>query len=126
MFVSSYGVSPYYSGYFFKFILVANALLNYQSYAEIIRDKEGTPLELIHMLNSEVYAEQLPNRNEILYRYYPSGGKERVLKPENVLHIKFFSLDGITGCTLSSLKREIESQEFGKRLVTDFLEEAST
>nr|WGE00924.1 phage portal protein [Bacillus velezensis] len=36
-------------------------------------------------------------------------------------HIKFFSLDGITGMgPLSSLKREIESQEFGKRLVTDF------
>ncbi|WP_102422289.1 phage portal protein [Bacillus amyloliquefaciens] len=113
--------NDYYSGYFFKFILVANAIMNGQSYAEIIRDKEGTPLELIHMLNSEVYAEQLPNRNEILYRYYPSGGTERVLKPENVLHIKFFSLDGITGMSpLSSLKHEIESQEAGKRLVTDF------
>ncbi|MED1122444.1 phage portal protein [Bacillus atrophaeus] len=113
--------NDYYSGYFFKFILVANALMNGQSYAEIIRDKEGTPLELIHMLNSEVYAEQMPNRNEILYRYYPSGGTERVLKPENVLHIKFFSLDGITGMSpLSSLKHEIESQESGKRLVTDF------
>nr|WP_241739760.1 phage portal protein [Bacillus vallismortis] len=113
--------NDYYSGYFFKFILVANALMNGQSYAEIIRDKEGTPLELIHMRNSEVYAEQLQDRNEILYRYYPSGGKERVLKPENVLHIKFFSLDGITGMSpLSSLKHEIESQEAGKRLVTDF------
>ncbi|WP_231834078.1 phage portal protein [Bacillus subtilis] len=113
--------NDYYSGYFFKFILVANALMNGQSYAEIVRDKEGTPLELIHLLNSEVYAEQLQDRNEILYRYYPSGGKERVLKPENVLHIKFFSMDGITGMSpLSSLKHEIESQEAGKRLVTDF------
>ncbi|MEC1436548.1 phage portal protein [Bacillus spizizenii] len=113
--------NDYYSGYFFKFILVANALMNGQSYAEIVRDKEGTPLELIHLLNSEVYAEQLQDRNEILYRYYPSGGKERVLKAENVLHIKFFSMDGITGMSpLSSLKHEIESQEAGKRLVTDF------
>lgn len=113
--------NDYYSGYFFKFILVANALMNGQSYAEIVRDKEGTPLELIHLLNSEVYVEQLQDRNEILYRYYPSGGKERVLKPENVLHIKFFSMDGITGMSpLSSLKHEIESQEAGKRLVTDF------
>lgn len=113
--------NEYYSGYFFKFILVANALLNGQSYAEIRRDSEGTPLELIHLLNSEVYAEQLKDRNEIVYRYYPSGGKERTLKPENVLHIKFFSLDGITGVgPLYSLKHEVESQEAGKRLVTDF------
>nr|WGD65453.1 phage portal protein [Bacillus subtilis] len=114
--------NDYYSGYFFKFILVVQRSNEwYQSYAEIVRDKEGTPLELIHLLNSEVYAEQLQDRNEILYRYYPSGGKERVLKPENVLHIKFFSMDGITGMSpLSSLKHEIESQEAGKRLVTDF------
>ncbi|MDA7025045.1 phage portal protein [Bacillus sp. CLL-7-23] len=113
--------NEYYSGYFFKYILVANALINGQSYAEIIRDKEGNPLELIHLLNSEVYVEQLEDRNEILYRYYPSGGKERTLKPENIIHLKFFSLDGITGIgPLSSLKHEVQSQEAGKRLVTDF------
>ncbi|MEH7296614.1 phage portal protein [Bacillus sp. FSL W7-1034] len=113
--------NEYYSGYSFKYILVANALLNGQSFAYIKRDKDGTPWELIHMLNSEVSVDQIKGRNDIVYRYYPSDGKETTLKPSDVLHIKFSSLDGVNGKSLlSCLKHELESQEAGKRLVTDF------
>ncbi|MFS0510533.1 phage portal protein, partial [Bacillus altitudinis] len=113
--------NEYYSGYSFKYILVANALLNGQSFAYIKRDKDGTPWELIHMLNSEVSVDQIKGRNDIVYRYYPSDGKEAILKPSDVLHIKFSSLDGVNGKSLlSCLKHELESQEAGKRLVTDF------
>ncbi|MGG0491351.1 phage portal protein [Bacillus pumilus] len=113
--------NEFYSGYSFKYILVANALLNGQSFAYIKRDKDGTPWELIHMLNSEVSVDQIKGRNDIVYRYYPSDGKETILKPSDVLHIKFSSLDGVNGKSLlSCLKHELESQEAGKRLVTDF------
>ncbi len=107
--------NEFYSGYFLKFILVANALLNAQSYAEIIRDSDGNPLDLVHLRNSEVSYDQPNGTNEIIYTYTPSNGKQRIIKRENMLHIKFFSLNGITGVSpLSSLKREIESQEAGK------------
>ncbi|MDI6647764.1 phage portal protein [Bacillus altitudinis] len=113
--------NEYYSGYSFKYILVANALFNGQSFAYIKRDKDGTPWELIHMLNSEVSVDQVKGRNDIVYRYYPADGKEAILKPTDVLHIKFSSLDGVNGKSLlSCLKHELESQEAGKRLVTDF------
>ncbi|WP_404482828.1 phage portal protein [Bacillus velezensis] len=113
--------NEFYSGYFLKFILVANALLNGQSYAEIIRDSDGSPLDLVHLRNSEISYDQPNGTNEIIYTYTPGNGKQRIIKRENMLHIKFFSLNGITGISpLSSLKREIEGQEAGKRLYVDF------
>ncbi|MBT2627172.1 phage portal protein [Bacillus sp. ISL-32] len=113
--------NQFYPGYFLKFILVANALLNDQSYAEIIRDSDGNPLDLVHLRNSEVSYDQPNGTDEIVYTYTPRNGKQRIIKKENMLHIKFFSLNGITGISpLRSLKREIDSQEAGKKLYVDF------
>src|SRR5699024_9012786 len=36
-----------YNGYQFKFIMVANALLNGEAFAQILRDDRGHPLELV-------------------------------------------------------------------------------
>ncbi|MFP3453401.1 phage portal protein [Bacillus sp. SIMBA_154] len=117
--------NTYYSGFSLKYITVANALLNGQSFIEIMRDRHGNPIELIALRNSEVRIDQPKDLNEIVYYHNPIKSKknssERKIPADNMLHIKFFTLDGITGRSpLESLKYEIESQEAGKKLYIDF------
>lgn len=122
--------NSYYSGFSLKYITVANALLNGQSFIEIMRDRHGNPIELIALRNSEVRIDQPKDLNEIVYYHNPIKSKtnssERMIPADNILHIKFFTLDGITGRSpLESLKYEIESQEAGKKLYIDFFKKGT-
>ncbi|RRJ49729.1 phage portal protein, partial [Pseudomonas aeruginosa] len=60
--------NPYLDAWHFKYIIVANMLLNGNSYIEIVRDKNNTPIELYHMQNSAVSIEQVDDK--ILKMYY--------------------------------------------------------
>src|SRR5690625_7277635 len=65
-----------YNRYQFKFIMVANALLNGKPFAEILRDKKGIPVELVHLPNSVVV---LKINQETGYRllYFFNDGKKQ-------------------------------------------------
>ena len=45
--------NPYLDAWHFKYIIVANMLLNGNSYVEIVRDDKGQPIELYHMQNTQ-------------------------------------------------------------------------
>lgn len=123
--------NSYYSGLSLKFITVANALLNGQSFIEIMRDRNGDPVQLIALRNSEIRIDQPKDLNEIVYYHNPiksakHSSSERMIPADNMLHIKFFTLDGITGRSpLESLKYEIESQEAGKKLYIDYFKKGA-
>lgn len=103
-------------GWHFKFSLAVNMLLNGNSFAEIKREGEKVhALELIP--NSLVSMKQKENGQ----LYYEVGEKKRSVKPENILHFKYFTQDGLTGLSpLYALRDEIQIQKAGNRTLFNF------
>lgn len=122
--LSLFNVKPnqYYTAYQLKFILVANALLNGQSYAEIVRSPRGVPIAIYHINNSKVtYKQDETTGYQLIYEYQESPGKLRKIPKENILHMKFFSLDGIKGeSPLLSLEDDLTTQKNSKRFLSNF------
>lgn len=113
-----------YSGGTLKFILVANALLNGESFCEIIK-KDGRLLALNHLPNSCVTVKRDDTTRYNLEYHIETKTKTktsiRKLKPENVLHFKFFTLDGIVGYSpLRSLRDDLSMQKDSKRFLSNF------
>lgn len=98
--------NPYLDAWHFKYIIVANMLLNGNSYIEIVRDKNNTPIELYHMQNSAVSIEQVDDK--IKYNYIDEVDGHVQLDTEDVLHFRMFTLDGFNGYSpLFALANEI-------------------
>lgn len=114
--------NEFYTGYQLKFILIANALLNGQSFAEIIRSPNGKPVALYHLLNSKVgYKQNASTGYKLVYEYTETEKKTRQIAAENILHLKFFSLDGIEGRSpLISLEDDLSTQGNSKRFLSNF------
>lgn len=110
----------HYSGGTLKFILTANALLNGESFCEIIR-KNGEVRALAHIPNSQVSVLCNEETNyQIIYEIYNDKNK-RKLKAEDILHFKFFTLDGLKGISpLTSLKDDLSMQKDSKRFLSNF------
>ena len=98
-------------GWHFKFSLAANMLLNGNSFAEIIRE-DGKVKELHLLPNSSVTVKQ----NDSGKVSYQIGDKKRKKAPEDVLHFKYFTQDGLTGLSpLYALKDEVKIQKAGNK-----------
>ncbi|MEZ0117822.1 UNVERIFIED_ORG: HK97 family phage portal protein [Heyndrickxia coagulans] len=106
-------------GWHFKFALAANMLLNGNSYARIIRDKQGNPLRLDFLPVSSVSITS--DGWSITYTYRDDDGKQIKLSQNDVLHFKFVSYDGLTGISpLFALKKEIQMQTAGNNTLLSF------
>ena len=110
-----------YSGGTLKFILTANALLNGESFCEVVRRK-GEIVAFYHLRNSQVTVKMDAETNyKLVYLVHDDKGKERKLSPKDILHFKFFSLDGIRGVSpLKSLKHDLSMQDDSKRFLANF------
>jgi HK97 family phage portal protein len=94
----------------------AHCLLRGNSYAEIIFDNRGAPVELIPMHPDYVAVVRFAGTRRIAYDYSdPNTGSTRRLLAEEVLHLKDRSDDGIVG--KSRLARARES--FGTSLAVE-------
>lgn len=111
-----------YNGYLFKFILVANALLNGEAFAQILRDKKGRPVELLFRPNNSVIVKMDKDTNYNLeYWVRIDAPRDLYVPPKDMLHIKFFSVDGIRGRSpLHSLKHDLNTQEDSKKFMSRF------
>ena len=124
-FLSIINVRPndYYTGYMFKFVMVANALLNGQSFAEVVRSPGGKVVALYHLLNSSVVFKQDASTNyKLVYTHKETGSNvERKIPSDNIIHLKFFSLDGINGVSLlRSLSDDMSTQTNSKKFLANF------
>src|SRR5699024_3331256 len=95
-----------YNGYLFKFILVANALLNGEAFAQIIRDRKGNPTELLFRPNNSVVVKMDKDTNYNL-EYWVRIDAPRALyvAPKDMIHISFslwMVSEGEVHCTHSS------------------------
>lgn len=112
-----------YSGGTLKFIITANALLNGESFCEVIRNEKGNPYALNHLPNSKVQVKMDESTNYRLKYHvtYGTGTKVKKLTPADILHFKFFTLNGINGVSpLKSLKDDLSMQKDSKRFLANF------
>lgn len=110
-----------YSGGTLKFILMANGLLNGQSFCEIKRDRKGKVIGFYHLPNSCVVIKKDETTKYKLVYEVTNVDKKRVLKPSDILHFKFFTLDGLHGVSpLKSLKHDLSMQNDSKRFLANF------
>lgn len=111
-----------YSGGTLKFILTANALLNGESFCEILRKPSGAVMALNHINNSVVTIKQNKETGyRIVYDIVNRDGNIRSVPSDNMLHFKFFTIDGIKGVSpLDSLKDDLSMQKDSKRFLANF------
>ncbi|MGV3043376.1 phage portal protein [Staphylococcus rostri] len=117
--------NAFYNGYIFKLVVFANALLTSHGYIEILRDKKGEPCDLIFRKTSEIELKMHKNGTYYYnFKQVPENGKsiERNIKFEDLIDIKFYSMDGINGLSLlDTLSRTIDSDNNGKDFLNNFL-----
>lgn len=103
-------------GWHLKFALAANMLLNGNSFAEVKRNANS--IQGIELLpNSSVTVTQADN-GELRYSI---GDKKRYVRPENILHFKYFTQDGLTGLSpLYALNEELDIQKSGNKMLKNF------
>ncbi|MCC2248851.1 phage portal protein [Virgibacillus sp. AGTR] len=112
----------FYSGSTLKFILAANALLNGESFCEIVRGDKQKVIALYHLSNSRVTVRQDSTTNyNLVYEVSDENGKIRRLQRTDILHFKFFTIDGINGVSpLKALKDDLSMQKDSKRFLANF------
>jgi HK97 family phage portal protein len=93
----------------------ANCLLRGNSYAEIIRDGRGAPVELVPFHPDLVSVVTLRATGRTAYDVsYPSGGTRRILS-DDMLHLRDRSDDGVIGKSRLARAREV----FGSALAVE-------
>ncbi|MCD8914262.1 phage portal protein [Staphylococcus simulans] len=110
----------YYNGYVLKYITMMNALLTNHGYIKIERNPQGGIYELYHVKTSNCRLAQDKRTGE--YYYEVSNGGDIMKVPyQDILDIKPFSTDGLTGLSvLEALRDDINNQVFSKRFFTNF------
>lgn len=100
--------------------LISNALLNNNSYAQIVRN--NNLIEEIRFLNtSQVTVLESENGEKLGYKVMQKNGKTIELNDDEMIHIKALSIDGKVGISpLYSLKPEISMLKNGNSLLNSF------
>ncbi|WP_236166378.1 phage portal protein [Pseudomonas juntendi] len=93
---------------FLKFVVV-NMALRGNAFALIERNVHGDPIGLIPLDGRMV---SIDTDDDLLYMVTPSKGDRFPVSPENMLHFKLFSMDGITG--LSPIEHQAETMGLAK------------
>ena len=113
-------------GWHFKFIIIANMLLNGQSFVEIVRDKNGFPTSFYFVHNDLVGLEEV--NGEVMYNVSEDahGNAERKTG-DDILHFRYITLDGYTGYSpLYALMHEIGISQGSKSFLRNFFDNGGT
>lgn len=93
---------------FLKFVVV-NMALKGNAFALIERNREGTPIGLVPLAIDSV---TINTDDDLIYWVQPKGSEPFPVSPENMLHFRIFSRDGITG--LSPIEYQAETMGLAK------------
>lgn len=114
--------NPFTSAFHFKFALAANMLLNGNSYARIKRLPSGQPYELEFIPVSTMTVEMTDQTIE--YIYQSENGQQHKLDKDDILHFKYFSVDGLSGISpLLALKKETAMIDAGNNTLLNFFKQ---
>lgn len=114
--------NDYMSARDFKYAMVANLLLTGNSYARILRsDRRNKPMSLVLLRPSWVTLEIDDSTQAIRYYIQDNAHDPYYLEPDDILHVKFLSTNGLIGASpLYSLVDEVTLQKQGNKLLNDF------
>lgn len=87
-------------------MLIGHCLLRGNGYAEIVRADNGALLELIPLHPDQVSVWRIPKTRQIVYDVTDLDGRRRRLLPEQMLHLRDRSDDGIIGKSRLQRTRE--------------------
>src|SRR5699024_3286618 len=92
------------------------------AFAQILRDRKGNPTELLFRPNNSVVVKMDKDTNYNLeYWVRIDAPRDLYVAPKDMIHIKFFSVDGIRGRSpLHSLKHDLNTQEDSKKFMSRF------
>lgn len=93
---------------FLKFVVV-NMALKGNAFALIERNRNGEAIGLVPLSIDSV---TIDTDEDLLYWVQPKGGTRFPVSPENMLHFKIFSMDGIVG--LSPIEYQAETMGLAK------------
>ncbi|WP_447742402.1 phage portal protein [Pseudomonas laurentiana] len=93
---------------FLKFVVV-NMALRGNAFALIERNIHGEPIGLVPLHWRSV---KIDTEDDLIYWVTPSEGEAFPVSPENMLHFKLFSLDGVVG--LSPIEHQAETMGLAK------------
>lgn len=93
---------------FLKFVVV-NMALKGNAFALIERNRNGEAIGLVPLAIDSV---TIDTDEDLLYWVQPKGGDRFPVSPENMLHFKIFSMDGIVG--LSPIEYQAETMGLAK------------
>ncbi|WP_323151438.1 phage portal protein [Pseudomonas glycinae] len=93
---------------FLKFVVV-NMALRGNAFALIERNRNGDPIGFVPLRFDTV---TIDTEDDLFYLVTPSEGDPYPVSPENMLHFKLFSLDGIVG--LSPIEYQAETMGLAK------------
>lgn len=113
-------------GWHFKFIIIANMLLNGQSFVEILRDDNGFPNGFYFLHNDLVGLEE--KDGEVIYNISEDvTGNAVKLTSDDILHFRYITLDGYVGYSpLYSLAHEIGISQGSKSFLRNFFDNGGT
>lgn len=108
------------SGRDLKFALAVKMLLSGNSFALI------TDNGFQFVPNSQMTVQQDDVTGQLTYIYTPNGQRSRQIAPDNILHFKCFSQDGVSGISpLYALQDEVALQKKGNNLLKGFFDSPS-
>jgi HK97 family phage portal protein len=82
-------------------------------YSEIIRDRFANPVELKILPEWEI-TPKLTARGRLYYEHV-ANQEQRVILPENMIHLKNVNTNGITGMSMASIQREALANALAKQ-----------
>lgn len=114
--------NDYMSARDFKYSMAANLLLTGNGYARILRsNRRNKPMSLVLLKPSWVTLEVDDDTQAIRYNIQDNTHNPYYLEPEDILHVKFLSTNGLVGASpLYSLVDEVTLQKQGNKLLNDF------
>lgn len=114
--------SEHYNAFSFWYSLVANLILNGNSFAEILPNHN---LELL--LNSKMTVKYDSDTGLVKYIYKSDDGTERQIAPDSILHFKILTTNGVSGISpLYGLQDAMKLQKNGDKLLNGFFSNPST
>lgn len=114
--------SKHYNAFSFWYSLVANLILNGNSFAEIL---PGHHLNLL--LNSKMTVKYDSDTGLVKYIYKSDDGTSRQIAPDSILHFKILTTNGVSGISpLYGLQDAMQLQKNGDKLLNGFFSNPST
>lgn len=109
-----------YNGYILKFITFANTLLTGHGYLKIHR-ANNQPISLEFCKTSTIELIKADD-GDLIYKRLLTSGEYEYIAYEDMIDIKFYTLDGFKGISLTdTLTRTIDTDNYGKSFLTNFL-----